>query len=88
MADYNLNFIRTFITIRVMYYILHCMTQLIRMHMYNTRVHDSSDVFNWLPWSKPPPTSSIWLPWSNPYVIAIYSTSTLRPDNRLLILCI
>ena len=25
-----------------MYYILHCMTQFIRMHMYNTRDHDSS----------------------------------------------
>ena len=42
MADNNLNFTRTLIYINVMYYILHCMTQLIRMHMYNTRIHDSS----------------------------------------------
>ena len=37
MADYNLNFTRTCIYISVMYYILHFMTQLIRMHMYNSR---------------------------------------------------
>ena len=30
------------------------MTQLKRMHMYNTGVHDLFDVFNWLPWSNPP----------------------------------
>ena len=42
MSDYNLNFTRTFIYISEMYYILDCITQLIRMHMYNTRVHDSS----------------------------------------------
>ena len=71
MADYNLNFTQTFIYISVMYYILHCITKLIRMHMYNTRVHDSSNVFKWLPWSK-----------SDPYIIAIYSTSTLKQDIR------
>ena len=46
MADYNLNFTRTFIFISVMYYILDRITQLIRMHMYNTRVHDSSYVLS------------------------------------------
>ena len=145
-----MNFTRTFIYIRVMYYILHCITQLIRMHMYNTPVHDLFDVFDWLPWSNPflrhqygyngvtphPYVIAIyrtclyyrldiatwrsrdhdtfifivrvllcktiddlsrWLLWSNPllrhrygyhgvtphpYVIAIYSTNTLKPDNR------
>ena len=42
MADYNMNFKRTFIYIIVMYNIVHCMTQLIHMHMYNRRDHDSS----------------------------------------------
>ena len=37
MADYNLNFTRTCIYISVMYNILHCMTQLMLMHMYNSR---------------------------------------------------
>ena len=85
MADYILNFILTFIYISVMYYILHCMEQLIRMHMYNTRVRDLSDVDKCLPWSNPPTfMSSIWLQWSNPhtYTIAIYSTSTIKPDNK------
>ena len=36
MANYNSNSTLTCIYISVMYYILHCMTQLIRMHMYNS----------------------------------------------------
>ena len=60
------------------------MTQLIRRHIYNTRVYDSLYVSKWLPWSNPLPLRhrySCQKETPHPYFIALYSTSMLGIDE-------